>query len=410
MFSVATKLLFFVIFSLIAHIPAVAHGQEEPAAEPTPSSPIEVKQTIPDDRIASRIQELLTAAKLVRDVNVRVTNGVVDLEGFVESAESIDRVRGLVLRVDGVVETATDQLVVRGVVDFDESMKTVFRSLSNVWNDTLSRLPMMIAGVVALILTWIVATIGRKVVSRVLRGRKHIRSSLKDLAVQLTSIAIWLLGLMIAAVIVFPGMTPSRALTVLGLGSVAIGFAFKDIFENFFAGILILWRYPFDRGDVIRCQDIIGVVDEITIRNTILRRLDGQLVVLPNATLFKNPVDIVTSKQVRRLTIDCGVAYGEDIDEARDVIRSAVEQCKTVSGGGEVEIFAKNFGASSIDFEVTWWTGATPLEERQSRDEVIASVKRALDDAEIEIPFPHRTMTFREPLAVSGIIPSEATT
>lgn len=268
---------------------------------------------------------------------------------------------------------------------------------------------MMIAGVVALILTWIVATIGRKVVSRVLRGRKHIRSSLKDLAIQLTSIAIWLLGLTVAAVIVFPGMTPSRALTVLGLGSVAIGFAFKDIFENFFAGILILWRYPFDRGDVIRCQDIIGVVDEITIRNTILRRLDGQLVVLPNATLFKNPVDIVTSKQVRRLTIDCGVAYGEDIDEARDVIRCAVEQCKTVSGGGEVEIFAKNFGASSIDFEVTWWTGATPLEERQSRDEVIASVKRALDDAEIEIPFPHRTMTFREPLAVSGT-PFEATT
>ena len=65
-----------------------------------------------------------------------------------------------------------------------------------------------------------------------------------------------------------------------------------------------------------------------------------------------------------------------------------------MSGGGPVEIFAKGFGDSSIDFEVTWWTGATPLEERQSRDEVIATVKRALDEAEIEIPFPHRTLTF----------------
>lgn len=401
----ATLIRFLAVAVAIAVGSQTLLAQDETESETAPLDPIETKQSIPDESIAKRVDELLTATKLVRDAKVSVTNGVVSLEGYVSSADAIDRVRQLVLRVDGVVEATTNELEVRGVVDFNESLKTIFRSLSNVWNDALSRLPMMVAGLLALLLTWLIAKVGCSIVDRAFRRRKNVRISLKDLAVQLTSIVIWFVGLMIVAVIVFPGMTPSRALTVLGLGSVAIGFAFKDIFENFFAGILILWRYPFDRGDVIRCQDIFGVVDEINIRNTILRRLDGQLVVLPNATLFKNPVDIVTSKQVRRLTIDCGVAYDEDVDESREVIRKAVEQCKTVSGGAAVEIFAKGFGASSIDFEVTWWTGSTPLEERESRDEVIASVKRSLDEAGIEIPFPYRTLTFKksEPLAVQQL-------
>ena len=315
-FSTARCLMLAMVFLAFSLDLAPVSGQEGGPIEATPTAPIKVKQTISDERISARIDELLNATQLVREADISVTNGVVVLTGVVDSAEAMERVRSLVLRVDGVVEANSDQLVIRGVVDFDKSMTTVIRSLSNVWNDMLSRLPMMIAGVVALVLTWVVAATGRTLVRRILDGRKNVRSSLKNLAVQLTSIATWLLGLMIAAVIVFPGMTPSRALTVLGLGSVAIGFAFKDIFENFFAGILILWRYPFDRGDVIRCENIIGIVDEITIRNTILRHLDGQLVVLPNATLFKNPVDVVTSKQVRRITIDCGIAYGEDIDRA----------------------------------------------------------------------------------------------
>ena len=64
--------------------------------------------------------------------------------------------------------------------------------------------------------------------------KRGIRISLKDLIYQLTAIAVWIVGLLIAVVVAFPGMTPSKAVTVLGLGSVAIGFAFKDIFENSF--------------------------------------------------------------------------------------------------------------------------------------------------------------------------------
>jgi small-conductance mechanosensitive channel len=121
-------------------------------------------------------------------------------------------------------------------------------------------------------------------------------------------------------------------------------------------------------------------------------------VVIPNAQLFKNPVTVRTDLDRRRVTIRCGVAYGEDVDNARDVIYKAVEGLETVDTDQGIQIFAQAFGASSIDFEVTWWTGSQQVEVRASRDKVVAAVKRALDEAGIEIPFPYRTLTFHEPL------------
>jgi small-conductance mechanosensitive channel len=91
------------------------------------------------------------------------------------------------------------------------------------------------------------------------------------------------------------------------------------------------------------------------------------------------------------------VGYGEDVDVARQVIREAVVNCESISGPKSVEVFANEFADSSINFEIAWWTGATPVEIRRSRDEVIASIKSALDNAGIEIPFPYRTLTFADP-------------
>ena len=198
-------------------------------------------------------------------------------------------------------------------------------------------------------------------------------------------------------------------MTALGVGGVAIGFAFKDVFENFLAGVLLLVREPFSIDDFIECEHIDGQVEEITIRDTHVRQTDGQLVVAPNAMFFKNPVTIRTARDVRRTTVICGVAYGEDVDRARDVIAAAVRGVDAVRDDvRDVEIFAQEFADSSINFEVTWWTGSRPIDIRTSRDKVVAAVKRALDDEGIEIPFPYRTMTFKEPLALARAAKEES--
>jgi small-conductance mechanosensitive channel len=261
----------------------------------------------------------------------------------------------------------------------------------------LATLPQLLIGLVIIGITWIATKVIRRVWSKIAQ-RMGIRKSLEELFKKLAFIGIWLIGIMIAAMTIFPDFTPANLITVVGLSSIAIGFAFKDIFENFLAGILILMREPFRINDFIECSDIEGQVQEITIRDTHIRQTDGQLVVLPNAMLFQNPVYVRTSQPTRRVTVMCGVAYDEDVDQAREIIRKAVENVHSVNKDKPVEIFAQSFGASSIDFEVTWWTGSRPLDIRKSRDEVVAAVKRALDDAGIEIPFPYRTLTFKEPL------------
>ncbi|MEQ8848317.1 mechanosensitive ion channel [Botrimarina sp.] len=281
----------------------------------------------------------------------------------------------------------------------EEMQAEVFRSLADLWEDFLARLPFLVGGLVVLAATWLVSRIVASVLRRVLASNR-IRRSLRDLLIQLASVGVWVVGIIVAAVVIFPGMTPAKVLTGLGIGSVALGFAFKDIVENFIAGILILWRFPFDPGDFIACGDIEGQVEDITVRMTLVRRTNGELVAVPNAKLFKEPVVVRTSRDIRRMTVPAGVAYEADADRARGVIRRAVESCQTVSGKRPVEIFLTGLGSSSVDFEVTWWTGATPLDERRSRDEVVGAVKRALDEAGIEIPWPQRVVSFKGPLHV----------
>lgn len=281
-----------------------------------------------------------------------------------------------------------------------EPLNILMDQLREIARGAIEAAPQIVVAIVVLFLTWGLAKLAGYLLEKTLGGTK-LRPSLKELFSLLMSILVWTLGIMVAAVIVFPGLTPASILAGLGLGSVAIGFAFKDVFENFLAGIIILFRREMRIGDFIECQDVEGKVDHIAIRESHIRQTDGQLVIVPNSVLFKNPVWIRTHEEQRRVTVMCGVAYDVNVDEARDVITKAVEGCDTVEQGDKpVQIFAQAFGASSIDFEVTWWTGSRPVDIRRSRDQVVAAVKAALDEAGLEIPFPYRTLTFKEPLPV----------
>ena len=249
---------------------------------------------------------------------------------------------------------------------------------------------------VILFITYALAKLAKHIAKSVLK-KTRLRQSLANLMVLFSSLTIWLIGIMISAIIAFPDLTPTKMLAGLGIGSVAIGFAFKDIFENFLAGIIILIRREMRINDFVACEGYEGTVEAILVRETHIRKTDGELVILPNSMLFKNPLTIRTDLEERRTTIICGVGYGENVDEARSVIKQAVTDCKTViSDTRPVQIFANEFADSSINFEVSWWTGSRPLDIRQSRDEVVASIKSALDKAGIEIPFPYRTLTFKE--------------
>ena len=247
-------------------------------------------------------------------------------------------------------------------------------------------LPNMAIALVIIVITWIVARIAVRGVSRAI-GKTDMRPSLQNLIDTVVKLGIWIAG--------------------LGIGAVAIGFAFQDIFENFLAGVLIMLREKMRIGDVIECEGIIGKVEHITLRETHVRKLSGEVTLVPNSMLFKNPVEILTDEQMRRHEVIAGVSYDTDLDHAAEVIRKAVESVDVVERDKGIDVFAVEFNSSSVDFKVRWWAGSTPRNMWESKDKVIRAIKRALDDAGIEIPFPYITHTFKECVPL-GRDPGEA--
>ena len=284
-----------------------------------------------------------------------------------------------------------------------EVADSIQSTLLHIWSNFVDHIPYFLGGLIILLISWLITAALNRVGVRLLR-RSRLRQSLKDLIVRLVNIAVWVFGLLLTAMVIFPGLTPAKALGGLGLVSIAIGLAFKDIFENFFAGILILLRFPFEIGDYIECEGMLGEIEDVSMRMTKIRKTTGELVVLPNSFLFKNPVNILTNRNHRRVTVLAGVAYGEDVAEAVAVITKAVESCETVLKEQPIQVFPQAFGTSSIDIEVAWWTHPKPVDIRRSRGEVITAIKGALDAAGIEIPFPYRSLTFKEPLIIDSKI------
>lgn len=133
---------------------------------------------------------------------------------------------------------------------------------------------------------------------------------------------------------------------------------------------------------------------------------------MPNSHLFHNPVTVRTNREVRRARVVCGVvcgdAYGEDVDTSRAIVEQAVRAVHLLRDDmRDVQAVAFAFDASSLDFEITWWTGSRPVDIRASRDRVIGAVNSALDDAGIEIPFSYHTLTVNEPIELKGLSPQE---
>lgn len=279
------------------------------------------------------------------------------------------------------------------------TLATLQDQLIGMGESLIRALPNITIALVILVITWVLAKFAVKIADR-LTNKTDIRPSLRTLLDTLVKLAIWLIGLMIALTVIMPGLTPASLVAGLGIGAVAIGFAFQDIFENFLAGVLIMLREKMRIGDVIECEGIIGKVENITLRETYVRKLSGEVTLVPNSILFKNPVEILTDDTSRRHEIVAGVSYDTDLDHAAQVIVDAVSELPMVQKGKGVDVFACEFNSSSVDFRVRWWVGSKPRDMHESRDAVVRAIKRGLDDAGIEIPFPYITHTFKEAVPI----------
>jgi small-conductance mechanosensitive channel len=205
-----------------------------------------------------------------------------------------------------------------------------------------------------------------------------------------------LFGALIAATIVVPTLNPGDLIAGLGVSSVAIGFAFKDILQNWLAGLLILIRQPFQIGDQIEVNSYEGTVAHIETRATIINTYDGQRAVIPNSDIYTNAVLVKTGNEIRRSQYDIGIGYADDIDEACEIIKAELVKIEGVEREPAPEVYPWDLAASWVTLRARWWTNSKRGDVVKQRSQVIRAVKHALDEAAIDMPYQTQVHLFHD--------------
>lgn len=288
----------------------------------------------------------------------------------------------------------------------NQILDTVFKSLRDILGSAVKVFPALVTALIIIMLTRYAAQFVRKLADNI--GHKTLTSkSLQSLLSKTAHITTWILGVVLACVIAFPGLRLGDIIATLGLGSVAVGFAFQDIFKNFLSGILILIQRPFRIDDQIVIGDYEGTIEKIDIRTTKIRTYTGERILMPNSEVFTSAIRVRTAFSKRRTDLAVGVDYNTSLPEARDILLETIATVEGVLNKPDPEIDIVGFGDSSIDFIVRYWTKPRQPVVRTVQTEAIIAIKQALDRANIGIPYPIRTVYHFDQDRYSDNIPNQ---
>jgi len=295
-------------------------------------------------------------------------------------------------------ETAAQSTTTDGI-----TYQSILGSANDIWVSFVERIPYFVASIIVVLIFWFLSIVFKKIVHKLLGSRSRHQNLVKVFQ-RVGGALIFFIGFMIAMVIAVPGFTPAKLIGALGIGSVAIGFAFKDIFQNLLSGILLLISEPFRIGDQIISGEYEGTVEDIKIRATTIKTYDGRQVVIPNSDLYTSALTVNTAYKQRRLQVAVGIGYEDDIEAAKAEIIKALDKIESVSKKATPSVIATGFGGSSIDLMVRWFIeDGTQAHKVASIHQVIVGIKDSLDAAGVNIPFPIRTIDLSDP-SVGAIV------
>ena len=189
---------------------------------------------------------------------------------------------------------------------------------------------------------------------------------------------------------------------------VALGFAAQTVASNFFSGFFLYIDKPLQPGDYVELSGlgIIGRVVEITMFSTRIETLDGRLVRIPNEDIFKATIVNLHRTVARRIEYLVGISYDADIEKAKKAIMGVLEPHPLVLAEPEPEIYVEDLGDSAVVLRVMFWTPSRHW--LRVKYELLGEIKKALDEAGVEIPFPQRVVWLRGIEAGAGAIGGRA--
>lgn len=389
-----------VVFSLQA-VPVLAQEPLNKSADPqkliTPAkeeltlapAKVEVTAVAQDEEIRKRLQRVLDATDWFVEPQVQVEEGVVFLSGSVESDELKKWAGDLARNTQDVVAVANRLQVQQKVWDFRQAWSGVMQ----LWRDFIHALPFLVLALFILALT----VVGALLTTRASRKLLHTRVRTKLLQNVIARAAggfVVLCGVYL--ILRVSGLT-QLALTLIGgtgLVGLIVGVAFRDITENFLASIFLSIQPPFETGDLVEISEVIGYVQQLNMRTTILMTLDGNIVQIPNSSVYKNSLSNFTSNANRRESFIVGIGYEDAISHAQEVALGVLLEHPAVLLDPEPAVLADSLGASTVDLRVYFWINGREYSWMKVRSSLIRQVKRAFQEQGISMPDGAREVVF----------------
>jgi len=246
----------------------------------------------------------------------------------------------------------------------------------------ISRLPALLLAVIVFLVFWFLSAVVARGIRRTVPGH---RQNLALVFARLSTGVTILLGLLVSVSIVAPSFQVSDLIKILGIGGVAIGFAFQNILQNFLAGILLLWAEPFRVGDEIKLDAFEGRVQEIQARATIIETYDKRRVVIPNADLFTHSVIVNTALDGRRWQYDLSVNKIARLEELKRAILQAIRKAPGVLSDPAPEVLVGDVTPDTVKMRILWST-QDPRQHQMlaSYDQVLTQAVQAVESIEAE--------------------------
>ncbi len=276
----------------------------------------------------------------------------------------------------------------------ENSWEILAKKMSTWIELAISNLPNLIVAIAVVVVFVILGKIAKKVLSQVL-GRTSNNRAVNRLLQTLLYLVFLLAGLSTALGVLNLEKTLTSLLAGAGVIGLALGFAFQEIASNFISGIFIAFVKPYQVGDIVEVSGYQGTVHDINLRTTNLTTFQGLEVIVPNKEMFTKSLTNYTSTPERRVDIDVGVSYAEDLRKVEKIATEAVEKIDVRIKDKPIEFFYKGFGSSSIDFQIRFWVEYPgQMAYLRGTHQAIINIKEAFDQNGITIPFPIRTLDF----------------
>lgn len=257
-----------------------------------------------------------------------------------------------------------------------------------------SKIPNFIVAVLVMVVFYFLARLISKLVKRFLL-KKIGQESIRQMLGKLIFAIVLLIGFFIALGVMELDKALTSILAGAGVIGLAVGLALQGTLNNTFSGLVLSFLPKIRIGDFVKTNDIEGFVTEISLRNIVLRKTDNEYVVIPNSKVVEEPFENYSWSERSRISVSCGVGYESDLQKVEDLVLKIIGENFEQRENEGIEFFFTEFGDSSINFITRFWISCkAPKPKLEAQHKAIKLIKMHFDDADINIPFPIRTLDF----------------